>query len=100
MGIEDQLFHWLTETLTAVYNAIGWTGVVIIMALESANIPIPSEVTMPLAGWLLDHRGVVVEVRDPDDGEAPHCDMGGLVDARALMLAAQYADGVIASEGI
>jgi len=24
-----------------------------IMALESANIPIPSEVTMPLAGWLL-----------------------------------------------
>lgn len=25
----------------------------IIMALESANIPIPSEVTMPLSGWLL-----------------------------------------------
>lgn len=53
MGIQDQLFQWLTETLTTVYNAIGWTGVVIIMALESANIPIPSEVTMPLAGWLL-----------------------------------------------
>ena len=53
MGIEDQLFHWLTETLTNVFNTIGWTGVVIIMALESANIPIPSEVTMPLAGWLL-----------------------------------------------
>ena len=53
MGIEDQLFHWLTETLTSVFNAIGWTGVVVIMALESANIPIPSEVTMPLAGWLL-----------------------------------------------
>ena len=28
-------------------------GVVVIMTLESANIPIPSEVTMPLAGWLL-----------------------------------------------
>jgi membrane protein DedA with SNARE-associated domain len=53
MGIQDQLFQWLTETLTTVYDAIGWTGVVIIMALESANIPIPSEVTMPLAGWLL-----------------------------------------------
>ncbi len=53
MGIEDQLFRWLTETLTTVFNAIGWTGVVVIMALESANIPIPSEVTMPLAGWLL-----------------------------------------------
>ena len=23
------------------------------MTLESANIPIPSEVTMPLAGWML-----------------------------------------------
>ena len=53
MGIEDQLFQWLTETLTTIYNTIGWTGVVVIMALESANIPIPSEVTMPLAGWLL-----------------------------------------------
>lgn len=53
MGIEDQLFHWLTETLASVFDAIGWVGVVIIMALESANIPIPSEVTMPLAGWLL-----------------------------------------------
>ena len=53
MGIQDQLFHWLTEALTTVFNAIGWTGVVVIMALESANIPIPSEVTMPLAGWLL-----------------------------------------------
>ncbi len=53
MGIEDQLFHWLTETLTTIYDAMGWVGVVLIMALESANIPIPSEVTMPLAGWLL-----------------------------------------------
>ncbi|NIV31816.1 MAG: DedA family protein, partial [Anaerolineae bacterium] len=26
---------------------------VVIMALESANIPIPSEVTMPLSGWML-----------------------------------------------
>jgi membrane protein DedA with SNARE-associated domain len=32
---------------------MNWGGVVVIMALESANIPIPSEVTMPLAGWLL-----------------------------------------------
>ena len=39
--------------LTQVFNTIGWGGVVGIMALESANIPIPSEVTMPLSGWLL-----------------------------------------------
>jgi len=39
--------------LETVLHAIHWPGVIIIMALESANIPIPSEVTMPLAGWML-----------------------------------------------
>ncbi len=39
--------------LETVLHNIHWPGVVIIMALESANIPIPSEVTMPLAGWML-----------------------------------------------
>ncbi len=39
--------------LETVIHAIHWPGVVVIMALESANIPIPSEVTMPLAGWML-----------------------------------------------
>jgi membrane protein DedA with SNARE-associated domain len=43
----------IVEFLHSVLNAIGWPGVVLIMALESANIPIPSEVTMPLAGWML-----------------------------------------------
>jgi membrane protein DedA with SNARE-associated domain len=45
--------HQLVEFLTSLFQTIGWTGVVIIMALESANIPIPSEVTMPLSGWML-----------------------------------------------
>ena len=49
------LEHQLVEFLTSLIQAIGWFGVVIIMALESANIPIPSEVTMPLAGWMLVH---------------------------------------------
>jgi membrane protein DedA with SNARE-associated domain len=39
--------------LTHLFQTINWFGVVVIMVLESANIPIPSEVTMPLAGWLL-----------------------------------------------
>jgi membrane protein DedA with SNARE-associated domain len=39
--------------LQNLFQTIDWAGVVVIMALESANIPIPSEVTMPLAGWLL-----------------------------------------------
>jgi membrane protein DedA with SNARE-associated domain len=48
-GLEAQLVTFLTN----LFQTINWLGVVVIMILESANIPIPSEVTMPLAGWLL-----------------------------------------------
>ncbi len=48
-ALEQQLVEFLMNLL----QSIGWFGVVVIMALESANIPIPSEVTMPLAGWML-----------------------------------------------
>jgi membrane protein DedA with SNARE-associated domain len=30
-----------------------WPGVVLLMAIESACIPFPSEIIMPLAGWML-----------------------------------------------
>jgi membrane protein DedA with SNARE-associated domain len=49
----EALEHQLVEFLTNLFQTIGWFGVVVIMALESANIPIPSEVTMPLSGWML-----------------------------------------------
>lgn len=48
-AIEQQIVQFLEM----LFNAIGWPGVVVIMALESANIPIPSEITMPLSGWML-----------------------------------------------
>ncbi len=48
-ALEQQLVTFLQQ----LFQAINWGGVVFIMALESANIPIPSEVTMPLAGWFL-----------------------------------------------
>ncbi len=47
--LEQQIVEWLTN----LFDIMDWAGVVGIMALESANIPIPSEVTMPLSGWLL-----------------------------------------------
>ncbi|MBM3942453.1 MAG: DedA family protein [SAR202 cluster bacterium] len=43
----------LLEFITRVYEAMGWPGVVLLMAVESAAIPLPSELIMPLAGWLL-----------------------------------------------
>ncbi|MGP8079561.1 MAG: DedA family protein [Dehalococcoidales bacterium] len=35
------------------YNLMQWPGVIALMAVESACIPIPSEIIMPLAGWML-----------------------------------------------
>jgi membrane protein DedA with SNARE-associated domain len=48
-AFEQQLVLFLQH----LFQTIGWAGVVAIMTVESANIPIPSEVTMPLAGWFL-----------------------------------------------
>ena len=49
-----------TEILSAISNFIihtisigGYWGVVVLMAIESANIPLPSEVIMPFAGFLV-----------------------------------------------
>jgi membrane protein DedA with SNARE-associated domain len=64
------LEHQIVAFLTDLFGRMGWGGVVVIMALESANIPIPSEVTMPLSGWLL------VQVRGGGPWEAAW--LGGL----------------------
>ena len=39
--------------ISHVYQVLGWPGVVLLMAIESACIPLPSEIIMPLAGWML-----------------------------------------------
>ena len=44
---------WFFDVITTLYEAIGWPGVVFLMGVESAAIPFPSELIMPLAGWLL-----------------------------------------------
>ncbi|MEN3791209.1 DedA family protein [Fulvimarina sp. MAC3] len=43
----------LTSALTAVMTALGLPGIVLLMALESACLPIPSEIVMPFAGYLV-----------------------------------------------
>jgi membrane protein DedA with SNARE-associated domain len=48
-GIENHLLDFVRS----VYDAIQWPGVIFLMAIESAAIPLPSEIIMPLAGWLL-----------------------------------------------
>ncbi|MBN9386520.1 MAG: DedA family protein [Chloroflexi bacterium] len=48
-GLETQLI----EFLKTFYENVGWWGVLAMMAIESMMIPLPSEIVMPLAGWLL-----------------------------------------------
>lgn len=48
-GLEDALITFLQS----FYGNVGWLGVIVMMAIESLMIPLPSEIIMPLAGWLL-----------------------------------------------
>lgn len=48
-GLEDALVAFVTSSL----GSLGYLGVGFLMALESCCIPIPSEVILPLAGFLV-----------------------------------------------
>lgn len=45
--------QWVLEFINSAYNLLQWPGVITMMAIESAGIPLPSEIIMPLAGWML-----------------------------------------------
>jgi membrane protein DedA with SNARE-associated domain len=49
----DQVISWLASWIVEVVSAAGYIGVAILMAIESACIPLPSEVIMPFAGYLV-----------------------------------------------
>ena len=51
------VIEWLIEELgrfvIAAISTFGYTGIVITMAIESACIPLPSEIIMPFSGYLV-----------------------------------------------
>ncbi len=49
----DDIEIWVIDFASSTYDFIDFWGVVVLMAIESTAIPLPSEVVMPLAGWLL-----------------------------------------------
>jgi membrane protein DedA with SNARE-associated domain len=49
----DQLITAVVSFIVAVISAGGYLGVVLLMAIESACVPLPSEVIMPFAGYLV-----------------------------------------------
>lgn len=43
----------MLDFINHIYSLMQWPGVVVLMAIESACIPLPSEIIMPLSGWIL-----------------------------------------------
>jgi membrane protein DedA with SNARE-associated domain len=48
-----RLLEILSQFVVAVISASGYLGIVVLMAIESACIPLPSEIIMPFSGYLV-----------------------------------------------
>ena len=51
--MSEKILALLFEFITYVIGASGYTGIVVLMGIESACIPLPSEIIMPFAGYLV-----------------------------------------------
>jgi membrane protein DedA with SNARE-associated domain len=43
----------LSAFIIATISKLGYTGIILLMAIESACIPLPSEIIMPFSGYLV-----------------------------------------------
>src|SRR3954447_4879367 len=59
LGFLNQIEEALWSFAEGLYHTLSWFGVVVMMAIESACIPLPSEIIMPLSGQFL--------VQDPNN---------------------------------
>src|SRR5437762_9751290 len=48
-----RIIEILSTFIVATISALGYAGIVLLMAIESACIPLPSEIIMPFAGYLV-----------------------------------------------
>lgn len=47
------LASWLSQHIMAVISQLGYGGVILLMGIESACVPLPSEIILPFAGFLV-----------------------------------------------
>jgi membrane protein DedA with SNARE-associated domain len=52
-GLLDHILALLAGFVVAAISSLGLLGIVLMMAIESACIPLPSEIIMPFAGYLV-----------------------------------------------
>jgi membrane protein DedA with SNARE-associated domain len=79
------------ELVTQLYEAVGYLGVAIWVAIESVIIPIPSELILPFAGFLVG-EGIAVEPLTGQPWSLPLVVMAGTLGATVGALVA-YAIG-------
>lgn len=51
-SIETSLIAFFEQ----LYSTVGYAGIVVAMAIESACIPLPSEIILPMAGWMVSRQ--------------------------------------------
>ena len=60
----EKILAFLANFIIATISASGYVGVAFLMAIESAGIPLPSEIIMPFAGYLV-HTGQLTLLESP-----------------------------------
>ena len=48
-----RIIEFVSAFVVATISTLGYSGVVLLMAIESACIPLPSEIIMPFSGYLI-----------------------------------------------
>jgi membrane protein DedA with SNARE-associated domain len=48
-----KIIEYLSGLIVATISTLGYSGIVLLMAIESACIPLPSEIIMPFSGYLV-----------------------------------------------
>ncbi len=51
-----RIIEILSGFIVATISLMGYSGIVLLMAIESACIPLPSEIIMPFSGYLVSNR--------------------------------------------
>lgn len=53
MTIIGKIITAVTQFIISTISSLGYWGIILLMAIESASIPLPSEIIMPFAGYLV-----------------------------------------------
>jgi membrane protein DedA with SNARE-associated domain len=79
-AVFDFLDGPVRDAVTQIYNAVGYLGVALWVAIESVIIPIPSELVLPFAGFLVG-EGVSVEPLTGQPWSLPLVVLAGTIGA-------------------